>query len=114
MIVNAYCNFIQQLRYPGDVLAKHYVTNLGRTSFDTYITMERSDDPGIVWAEGGARMVWIDFATQKSVPLPDWLRDEDRLSQRSAAQQLVHQLRRRRGARPCASAARGRRRPCAG
>jgi acyl-CoA thioester hydrolase len=76
VIVNAYCSFIQQLRYPGNVLTKHYVTTVGRTSFDTYITMERDDDPGTVWAEGGARMVWIDFATNQSLPLPQWLREQ--------------------------------------
>ena len=74
--VNAYCSFIQQLRYPGDVLVKHHVTHVGRTSFDTFITMERTDDPGTIWAEGGARMVWIDFATNQSLSLPDWLREQ--------------------------------------
>jgi acyl-CoA thioester hydrolase len=76
VIVNAWCNFLQQLRYPGAVVTKHYVTTVGRTSFDTYITMERDDDAGNVWAEGGARMVWIDFATNQSLPLPDWLREQ--------------------------------------
>ena len=74
VIVNAWCNFLQQLRYPGSVLTRHYVTTIGRTSFDTYITMERDDDPDTVWAEGGARMVWIDFATNQSLALPEWLR----------------------------------------
>jgi len=76
VIVNAWCNFLQQLRYPGDVVTRHYVTTVGRSSFDTYVTMERGDDPGTVWAEGGARMVWIDFATNQSLPLPDWVRDK--------------------------------------
>ena len=76
VIVNAWCNFLQQLRYPGSVLTKHYVTTVGRSSFDTFITMERDDDPDTVWAEGGARMVWIDFATNQSLQLPDWLREK--------------------------------------
>jgi acyl-CoA thioester hydrolase len=76
VIVNAYCSFIQQLRYPGNVLTRHYVTTVGRTSFDTFITMERDDEPGTVWAEGGARMVWIDFETNQSLALPDWLREQ--------------------------------------
>jgi acyl-CoA thioester hydrolase len=74
VIVNAFCNFIRQLEYPGDILAKHYVSNPGRSSFDTYITLERLDDPGVVYAEGGAKTVWTDFKAQKSVPLPDWMR----------------------------------------
>ena len=74
VIVNAFCNFLKQLEYPGDVLAKHYVANPGRTSFDAFITLERTDQPGVLYATGGATTVWIDFPQQKSVPLPDWLR----------------------------------------
>jgi len=74
VIVNAFCNFIRQLEYPGDVLAKHYVASPGRTSFEAYITLERADEPGVLYATGGATTVWIDFPQQKSVPLPEWLR----------------------------------------
>ncbi|TMH04503.1 MAG: acyl-CoA thioesterase [Betaproteobacteria bacterium] len=74
VIVNAFCNFIKQLEYPGDVLAKHYVANPGRSSFDTFITLERTDQPGVIYASGGATTVWVNFREQKSVPLPEWLR----------------------------------------
>ena len=74
VIVNAFCNFIRQLSYPGDVLAKQYVANPGRTSFDTFVTLERSDEPGVLYATGGATTVWINFPQEKSVMLPDWLR----------------------------------------
>lgn len=74
VIVNAFCNFLRQLEYPGDILARHYVANPGRSSFDTYITLERVDLPGVIHAEGGAKTVWTDFKAQKSVPMPDWLR----------------------------------------
>jgi len=74
VIVNAFCNFIRQLEFPGDVLARHYVTNPGRSSFDTYITLARADDPAVIYAEGGSKTVWTDFKAQKSAPMPDWLR----------------------------------------
>lgn len=74
VIVNAFCSFIKQLEFPGDVLAKHYVAQPGRSSFETYITLERTDDPGVIYAEGGAKTVWVDFKAQKSVPLPEHLR----------------------------------------
>ncbi|MEO6408952.1 MAG: acyl-CoA thioesterase [Burkholderiaceae bacterium] len=74
VIVNAFCNFIKQLEYPGDIVARHYVAEPGRSSFETYITLERSDQPGTPYAQGGARTVWIDFPQQKSAPLPTWLR----------------------------------------
>ena len=74
VIVNAFCNFIRQLEYPGDVLARHYVANPGRTSFDTFVTLERTDEPGVLYATGGATTVWIDYPTKRSVPLPEKLR----------------------------------------
>ncbi len=74
VIVNAFANFIQQLEYPGNIIAKHYVGNPGRSSFDTYMTLEREDKPGVITSSGGAKTVWVDFKAQKSVPLPAWLR----------------------------------------
>ena len=73
VIVNAFCNFIKQFEFPGEVLARHYVAKLGRTSFETYVTMERTDMPGVLHASGGAKAVWIDFPKQKSAPVPEWL-----------------------------------------
>jgi acyl-CoA thioester hydrolase len=75
IIVNAFCNFIRQLEFPGDVRAKFYVANAGRSSFDTYLTLERTDEPGVVYTEGGATTVWTDFKAKKSRPMPDWLRE---------------------------------------
>ena len=74
IIANAFCNFLRQLEYPGDILAKNYVTQPGRTSFDTFVTLERTDQPGVLYATGGATMVWIDFPAQRPLPLPDRLR----------------------------------------
>ena len=74
VIVNAFCNFIRQLEFPGEILAKHYVTNPGRSSFDTYMTLARTDTPDVIYAEGGAKTVWVDFPKQKSAPLPQRLR----------------------------------------
>lgn len=74
VIVNVFCNFIKQLEFPGLLLAKHYVSTPSRSSFDTFMTLERSDMPGLVCANGGATVVWVNAAAQKAVPLPDWFR----------------------------------------
>lgn len=74
VIINAFCNFLVQLEYPGTVLAKTYVANPGRSSFDSYTTLERTDQPGVVSAAGGATIVWVNFPQQKSMPFPDRLR----------------------------------------
>jgi acyl-CoA thioester hydrolase len=74
VIVNAFCNFYQQLVYPGNVLVKMYTSDPGRTTFETWGTMERSEAPGLVCAAGGATTIWVDFPAQKAVTLPDWMR----------------------------------------
>lgn len=71
VIVNASCSFIKQFEYPGDVLVKHYLGAIGRSSFDTRVVMTRTDDPTVIYAEGAAKCVWIDFPAKKSKPLVD-------------------------------------------
>ena len=70
VMANGFCNFIQQLEYPGDILARHYVASPGRSSFQTYITLERAERPGSLYASGGAKTVWVDAPTRRSLPLP--------------------------------------------
>jgi acyl-CoA thioester hydrolase len=70
VIVNAFCNFYKQLEYPGDVIATMFVSDPGKSSFESWCTLSRSDDPGIVYAAGGATTVWVNFPAQKSAPMP--------------------------------------------
>lgn len=74
VIVNAFCNFYKQLEYPGEVRVKMYVSNPGRATFESWATMERVDQPGVICAAGGATTIWVDFPKQKSKDLPDWMR----------------------------------------
>ncbi|MBA4175532.1 MAG: thioesterase [Leptothrix sp. (in: Bacteria)] len=74
LIVNCFCNFLRQLDYPGDLRVTMFVANPGRSSFETFHTIARSDEPEVICAEGGALTVWADYGAKKSVPLPDWLR----------------------------------------
>ena len=74
VIINAFCNFLSQLEFPGELRVTMFVARPGRSSFESYYTLERSDGPGVVVAEGGARVVWTDFAAKKSAAMPDWFR----------------------------------------
>ncbi len=74
VIVNASCTFIKQLVYPGNVEIKTYVGTLGRSSLETYLELRPSYDPDKVYAEGAAKVVWVDYAKEKSVPLPERIR----------------------------------------
>ena len=64
----------KQLDYPGDVLVKMYVSDPGRSTFETWATMERAEDPGVICAAGGATTMWVNLPAQKSASLPDWMR----------------------------------------
>ena len=74
VIVNAFCNFYRQLEYPGDVLIKMYASDPGRSTFETWATMARNDQPEVIYAAGGATTIWVNFPAQKAKTLPDWLR----------------------------------------
>lgn len=74
VIANAFCNFIRQLTYPGDVLIHTFSGAVGRSSFDTYHELRLADDPDTLYANGGATVVWVDFPQEKSAPIPDRLR----------------------------------------
>jgi acyl-CoA thioester hydrolase len=74
VIVNAFCNFYKQLEYPGDVLIKMYVSDPARTTFESWCTLERADQPGVIHAAGGATTIWVDFPLQKAISLPDHIR----------------------------------------
>ena len=74
VIVNAFCNFYRQLEYPGDVLMKMYASDPGRSTFETWATMARTDQPEVIYAAGGATTIWVNFPAQKAKTLPDWLR----------------------------------------
>lgn len=74
VIVNAFCNFYRQLEHPAQLLLKLYVSDPARTTFETWTTIERVDQPGVLAAAGGATVIWVDFPAQKAVSLPQRMR----------------------------------------
>ncbi|MEO8299071.1 MAG: thioesterase family protein [Burkholderiales bacterium] len=75
VLLNAFCNFLRQLSYPGDVRASVYVSKIGTSSVDTYYTLERTDEPGVVYATGGSKLVWTLVEEQRSTPIPAAVRE---------------------------------------
>lgn len=77
VIVNAYCSFLKQLTYPGEIEVTTFVGPPGRSSIE--VTHEirfvgLDGQAGALHAEGGAKVVWLDFKAEKSRPLPERLR----------------------------------------
>jgi len=68
VVVNAACTFLEPLRYPGEVVVRMSLVDPGRTSVGSTYEI---DCGGRRAAEGAAKMVWVDVATGRPVPLPD-------------------------------------------
>lgn len=71
VIINAACTFLVQLNYPGTVGVELYVGPPGRSSIPTYYEIRCE---GVLVAEGESKVVWMDFASGKSVALPAEIR----------------------------------------
>ncbi len=68
VIVNASCTFLVPAVYPGDITVRMYLGDPGRRSVGSFYEL---DWDGRRVAEGAAKMVWIDVASGRSVPIPD-------------------------------------------
>jgi acyl-CoA thioester hydrolase len=68
VIVNASCTFLQPLVYPGEIEVRMYLGEPGRSSVGSFYELTMNERK---YADGAAKMVWIDLASGRSVPLPD-------------------------------------------
>lgn len=73
VIINASCTFLVPMTYPGTVEVRTYSGHLGRSSIATYVEMRLEGDDTL-YAEGAAKIVWMNTANGKSVPLPEAVR----------------------------------------
>lgn len=74
VIINARCTFLRQLKYPGEIEVNTYVGAPGRSSFEMYHEIRRTDQKDVLSAEGAAKVVWVDLPSEKSAPLPQRVR----------------------------------------
>jgi acyl-CoA thioester hydrolase len=68
VIVNASCDFLVPLVYPGAVEVRMYLGDPGRTSIGSFYELWMNQ---CRHADGAARMVWIDLASGRPCPLPE-------------------------------------------
>ena len=68
VIVNASCTFLVPLVYPGDLEVTMYLGEPGRTSVNSFYEILSN---GRKYAEGASKLVWIDLASGRPVPIPD-------------------------------------------
>lgn len=73
VIINASCTFLIPLNYPGTVEIRMAIGQAGRSSIPTHYEIRRQGDDTL-YATGDSKIVWMDVASGKSVPIPDELR----------------------------------------
>ena len=70
VIVNASCTFLVPLTYPGHVEVRMFIGHPGRSSLPTHYELRPVGEDKL-YAHGDAKMVWINPASGRSIPLPD-------------------------------------------
>jgi len=78
VIINAHCSFLKQLKYPGEIEVRTLVGPPGRSSFEMVHEIRTVGADGVagpVHAQGGAKVVWVNFPAEKSVLLPQQIFD---------------------------------------
>jgi acyl-CoA thioester hydrolase len=68
VIANASCTYRIPLIYPKDLEVRMYLGAPGRSSIDSYYEIVAD---GVTYADGAAKIVWVDLTTGKPTPLPD-------------------------------------------
>jgi acyl-CoA thioester hydrolase len=68
VVINASCTFLEPLVYPGDVEVRMYLGEPGRTSVGSFYDICKE---GRRYAEGAAKIVWIETASGRPKPLPE-------------------------------------------
>jgi len=71
VIVNASCNFRKPINYPGTVEVKVFSGEPGGSSVATYYELLVENQ---LYADGAAKVVFVDAAKQKPLRIPDEIR----------------------------------------
>lgn len=70
-------NFRRQVRYPAELEVATRVAEIGRSSFKMEFELFHRGTDDLV-ADGTGVIVWVDYGTGKSIPLPEPLKEEIR------------------------------------
>lgn len=73
VVAHQHCDYKRPLGYPGIVEVHLSVDPPGRSSLTIWFEIRKSGED-VLYAAGNARMVWMDLAAGRSMPLPDRVR----------------------------------------
>jgi len=82
VIANASCNFLVPIVYPATLEIRMYLSHPGRSSVMSYYDIFVG---GTKMADGASKLVWVDFTTGRSTPLPEHIAAPLRALEREAS-----------------------------
>lgn len=71
VVVHTACTFLKPLIYPASVTLISYLQQLGRTSMVVEHAIYQDEQ---LMTEGLSKIVWVDYQLNKSLPLPEVIR----------------------------------------
>lgn len=71
VLINANCTFLKMVTYPAELEVRLSAGSPGKSSFLFRYEIQEGED---LCAEGSTKVVWVDFAEGRPVPLPDLVR----------------------------------------
>jgi acyl-CoA thioester hydrolase len=77
-------NFLRQVHWPAELDVRTWVSEIGRSSFRMEYEIVRRNTGERV-ADGAGVIVWVDYGTGRSIPLPAGLKEEIRRFEGMAA-----------------------------
>ncbi|WP_232538510.1 acyl-CoA thioesterase [Chromobacterium phragmitis] len=75
VLASTSCVYRKQLTYPALLDITIELEKLGRSSLKLRHHFYRRDDPGVVYASAEVLLVWVDYQAEKSVPIPEAIRE---------------------------------------
>jgi acyl-CoA thioester hydrolase len=75
VIVHTECTFLKSVVFPAQIVDDMYLEKMGTSSFTARHEIRVEGDADL-YAETRSTIVWVNYSEGKSVPLPEWLRQE--------------------------------------
>lgn len=74
VVINASCTFLRPVVHPATVEVRMYAGAVGRSSLESEYEIRDAADPEVLYTTGSAKIVWVDHAVGRSIPLPEHIR----------------------------------------
>jgi len=71
VVIHVACTFLKPVVYPAALTVHSRISEPGRSSFWMHYDLKQNN---ILMAEGSCKIVWVDYHSNQSIPIPDTIR----------------------------------------